>query len=48
MTSYSEEFKSLVSRIVPGQPKTYYQQLYRDMLEFIENDTNGEGNKMRH
>ena len=54
MTSYldeykcSDEFKNLVSRIIPGQSKEYYKELYKEMLDYIDNDVNGEGLKMRH
>lgn len=45
---YSDEFINLVSRIVPGKSEGYYNQLYKDMLDFIEKDINGEGRKLRY
>lgn len=46
--SYSEEFKALASRVVPQQSFEYYDKLYKDMLNFIDNNTNGEGPAMLH
>ena len=48
MNQDSSEYLAIIERVKPGQTLEYYNDLYLDMLKFIEENVNGEGDKLRY
>lgn len=48
MEDRSNEYKAIVEKVKLGLAREEYDKIYLEMLDFINNDVNGEGKDMRY
>ena len=48
MEDRSEEYKAIAGKVKPGLAREEYNKIYLEMLDFINNNINGEGEDMRY